>query len=208
MKHRTSIAVLSQYWVPVAAYVVLGAGCYYAFWEPFLAQISLIAEKIAYVLYIGLSFYLLRSPSPRLGIRSSPWWCVDVVLCTYTIIPVLQLTLPLPRPEKSPIDMLNGFPSGHSLAVFALAWIVYEAHPRWGLHWFAGAVLIALARIDAGYHYPYQVLGGATLGSLLGWWICRHPQGLLMPYVRRAFQWMPLRFLVYKAGQLLRRSER
>jgi membrane-associated phospholipid phosphatase len=64
----------------------------------------------------------------------------------------LQLTLPLPRPENSPIELFNGFPSGHSVAVMGLAWVIFEAHPRFGLLWFISAVLIALTRIDAGYH--------------------------------------------------------
>ena len=130
MKQHTSIIVLSRYWIPVVAYMVLAVGCYYAFWEAIFPEIASIFEKIAYLLYLGLTFFLLRITSPRAEIRSSPWWCIDVILCTYTIIPLLQLSLPLPRPESSPIDFVNEFPSGHSVAVFALAWLIYEAHPH------------------------------------------------------------------------------
>jgi hypothetical protein len=47
------------------------------------------------------------------------------------------------------------------------------------------------------------VLSGAALGMLLDWWVCRHPQGLLMPFVHIVLRWIPVRFLFSQMGRVL-----
>ena len=58
-----------------------------------------------------------------------------------------------------------GFVSGHVAVVTALAMIAWPyLGPRWRAVAVAAAVLVALARMYVGAHFPLDVLGGAGLG--------------------------------------------
>lgn len=59
------------------------------------------------------------------------------------------------------------FPSGHTCASFACAFVYYKLYPDIkGKMAMALAVLIALSRLYVGVHYPTDVLGGAVVGLL------------------------------------------
>jgi undecaprenyl-diphosphatase len=62
------------------------------------------------------------------------------------------------------------FPSSHAVNNFAAAVFIYRFFPKlvWAL--FITAILISVSRIYLGLHYPSDVLGGAILGSLLGYY--------------------------------------
>jgi undecaprenyl-diphosphatase len=61
------------------------------------------------------------------------------------------------------------FPSNHAINNFAAATFIYRFFPKlkWAL--FITAVLIAVSRIYLGLHYPSDVLGGAVLGTIIGY---------------------------------------
>jgi undecaprenyl-diphosphatase len=81
------------------------------------------------------------------------------------------------RPCKvlSDIRVLTGcsdsfsFPSSHAVNNFAAAVFFYKIYPK--LKWilFSVAFLIALSRVYVGRHYPSDILGGAVIGSLIGY---------------------------------------
>ena len=62
------------------------------------------------------------------------------------------------------------FPSNHAFNNFAIATFIYRFFPKlkWAL--FLTAFLIAVSRIYLGLHYPSDVLGGAILGIILGFY--------------------------------------
>jgi undecaprenyl-diphosphatase len=61
------------------------------------------------------------------------------------------------------------FPSSHAFNNFAAATFIVRFFPRlWGAL-FITAVLISISRIYLGLHYPSDVLGGAILGSVVGY---------------------------------------
>lgn len=72
----------------------------------------------------------------------------------------------IPFVKKLIEDSTNSFPSGHSLFFFALATGVSFYYPRISILFFLAACTIGLARIEAGAHWPSDVLGGALLGIL------------------------------------------
>ena len=43
---------------------------------------------------------------------------------------------------------------------------IYFYNKKWGIVFFVAAILMALARIVAGVHYPLDILGGAAVGIL------------------------------------------
>lgn len=59
------------------------------------------------------------------------------------------------------------FPSGHSTAIAALAFAIYFKNKKWGYVFIVSALLIGLARVVAGVHFPIDILGGYALGFMV-----------------------------------------
>jgi len=82
-------------------------------------------------------------------------------------------------------DNAGSFPSGHAAFFFALAMAFYlcdraifpESFDKLRVNWsrrvavclFLAAILISLARVFVGVHYPSDILVGALVGALGGW---------------------------------------
>lgn len=60
------------------------------------------------------------------------------------------------------------FPSNHASNMFALATFLSYNYSRLGLLYFSTAALVGYSRIYVGSHYPFDVLGGAIWGVLVG----------------------------------------
>ena len=56
------------------------------------------------------------------------------------------------------------FPSGHTCAAFAAAWILSRYWPRMRPLFFGGAATLGYSRVFVGAHYPGDVATGAALG--------------------------------------------
>lgn len=161
-------------------------------------------EKLLYDAYLCVSLWVLWRASRHC--RSASCWAgLDALLLTYSIVPILQFTLRLPRPQASPIEILNGFPSGHAVALFSLAWLIHLAKPPLGKYWFIAAGIIGLSRVASQYHYDYQVIGGAVLGLTLGWWLAQRRVETLLSW--RAWQWLNARFRSGRNPQDIATSE-
>ena len=63
------------------------------------------------------------------------------------------------------------FPSGHSAFFAALAFSIFFLHKRAGYIFMFFALLIGLARIMAGVHFPIDILGGFVLGALVAYFV-------------------------------------
>lgn len=63
----------------------------------------------------------------------------------------------------------HGFPSGHATMAFALAASVHPVVPRrWRWLPWTLALVVGLARMHVGVHWPADVVGGAALGTAIG----------------------------------------
>ncbi len=60
------------------------------------------------------------------------------------------------------------FPSGHSAFFMAIATSLWFYHKRLSVFFGISAVVIGLSRVIAGIHFPIDILGGLTLGFLVG----------------------------------------
>jgi undecaprenyl-diphosphatase len=66
-------------------------------------------------------------------------------------------------------DDIYSFPSGHASFMFALAFTMYYLDKKAGKILLALALLTGIARVLAGVHFWYDILGGALIGYLISW---------------------------------------
>jgi len=63
-----------------------------------------------------------------------------------------------------PSGKAGGFPSGHTAAWCALAYVLSERFPKLAPVFYTIAALVAWSRVEDGAHFDYQVAAGAVLG--------------------------------------------
>ncbi|MDZ7764895.1 MAG: phosphatase PAP2 family protein [Melioribacteraceae bacterium] len=80
-----------------------------------------------------------------------------------------------PCNELPDVNILAGctssfsFPSSHAVNNFAAAVFFSILYPRYKWAFFTVAFLLAISRPYAGVHYPSDIIGGALIGSLIGY---------------------------------------
>ena len=96
-------------------------------------------------------------------------WCISQVL---------KLLIHTPRPfvEFQNVSSLIpetgfAFPSGHATFYMALAFAIFFSHKKAGYIFMFFALLIGIARIVAGVHFPIDILGGFVLGTLTAYFV-------------------------------------
>ncbi len=107
--------------------------------------------------------------------RRSEMWLLFIPTVAWLVSEILQRLTAWPRPFAYLPDVqqlvehvpTGSFPSSHTTFFFALALVVYTLSRKLG-HWYlAAALLICLARVVAGVHWPSDILGGIALGALV-----------------------------------------
>jgi membrane-associated phospholipid phosphatase len=66
---------------------------------------------------------------------------------------------------------LHSFPSGHAGTSFAVAAVLAAAWPRAAWAFYALAVVVGVGRVLSASHHLSDVLAGALLGLLVGWFL-------------------------------------
>jgi membrane-associated phospholipid phosphatase len=155
---------------PVLAGPLLAFAVTHPLWRVRAAQlVGDFGSHTLYQSFIGLGAVLLLWRGWRRGEKHFLWWPPAVALATGACVEGLKRATRLPRPDGDP----TGFPSGHTSFVFAIAWLITQVYPRWAPLWYAVAVAVGWSRIEGHAHFPYQVLCGAALGTLIGLGISR-----------------------------------
>ncbi len=115
-----------------------------------------------------------RSPRPAHGVAAAVWAGAAAPIALVINIPLAALVnRPRPFVTHSNVIMLvrhaadGGFPSDHSTAAGAVAVGLLLANRRLGIGASVAAILVALARVYVGVHYPGDVAAGLALGALV-----------------------------------------
>jgi undecaprenyl-diphosphatase len=67
----------------------------------------------------------------------------------------------------------SSFPSGHAAFTFGLATVVYFYNKKLGVAFLIAALLVSIARVFVGVHWPSDILAGAIVGVFSGWLVNR-----------------------------------
>lgn len=70
------------------------------------------------------------------------------------------------------VPMDYSFPSGHTTASFAAAYVLMKANRKFGIAAYIIAALIAFSRLYLYVHFPTDVLAGAVIGTVIGMIVC------------------------------------
>jgi undecaprenyl-diphosphatase len=94
-----------------------------------------------------------------------------VLLARGIVTEAIRFFVSRPRPfEVLRIETLipqeggGAFPSGHAAFFFALATLVFLYNRRWGLAYLFFALLIGIARVFSGIHWPADIILGMLVG--------------------------------------------
>ena len=133
-----------------------------------------IARDFGFVILTVLLIYLYKHEDKREGMKDlfivlatavAAWfiahWAKDVF---HTLRPFDALSSVTPLVTESGY----AFPSGHATFFMALASVLWYYHKYLGLFFGLSAVLIGIASITAGVHWPIDILGGLFLGLAIG----------------------------------------
>lgn len=138
---------------------------------------SLIIFCAQYLPYILVAVFLLilifSKETLREKIKFFIFTAISVFLSRVVITEIIRYFYYVPRPfvnnDIVPLishEATGSFPSGHAAFFFALAMAVYYFNRKWGVIFFVSAILMGLARIIAGVHWPIDILAGAIIGIL------------------------------------------
>ncbi|MFH1608987.1 MAG: phosphatase PAP2 family protein [Patescibacteria group bacterium] len=94
----------------------------------------------------------------------------------WSLASVIKIIIQAPRPFiifPNVVSLLNetgfSFPSGHATFFMALATALFFSHKRIGYIFGIFALLIGVARIATGVHFPIDILNGFLLGILIAY---------------------------------------
>lgn len=143
--------------------------------SPFIDAAGIFAAKyIPYIIFFAFLWLVVSQPGWRRRIFFFSEAAIAVILSRGLITEIVRFFYYSPRPFEAlhfqPLIPESGssIPSGHAAFFFALAMIIYFYNRRWCIWYFAITVLISLARIFAGVHWPSDIIAGAVVGILSG----------------------------------------
>lgn len=138
---------------------------------PFITEV-----KNWYIAYIIL-FFLLVIKGGRLGRISAVFAILLITATDQFSANFLKNLIERIRPcnELPDVNILVGctgsfsFPSAHAVNNFAAAVFFTMLFPKYKWPLFIVAFLLASSRVYVGVHYPSDIIGGALIGSALGY---------------------------------------
>lgn len=141
---------------------------------------KLAARVVIYLLPIHMAALWLSGDSAR---RQTALALLVALICGLVASYLIGLGFYRPRPFLSGLGEAlmshrpsASFPSNHALIFSAYAFtLLFLRHYRSGMAVFVAGLIVSVARIYLGVHYPGDILGGFLLGAvsaMASLWIC------------------------------------
>ncbi|MBI4120279.1 MAG: phosphatase PAP2 family protein [Parcubacteria group bacterium] len=139
-----------------------------AYWEVVVG-----VALLAYVWFERINRTELKARVTRVGLA-----LFSAVAARFGVVAVIRYFWPRPRPfvaqhlqaliNQSPFEA--SFPSGHATFFMAIAvYFLLSGEKKVGWFLLASAVIISLARVAAGVHYPSDIAAGWLAGVAVSW---------------------------------------
>ncbi len=148
---------------------------------------AFFARYLVYLLVVGAFVYIFLERDRRKRWFVFAALALSVILSRGILTEVIRFFYPQPRPFEVlgitplfPEDTANSFPSGHASFLFALGAALWFVNRRWGIWYLVLALLVGVARVFAGVHWPVDILGGAAVGIVSAFLV----YALLRPYLQ------------------------
>lgn len=132
------------------------------------------ANYLVYFLVLGFLFLVILETGPRRKLYRFAEGALAALLARGLLTEIIRFFYHHPRPFDfygfQPLIAESGssFPSGHMTFLFAIAMAVWYANKKWGVVYFILSAAVGVARIYAGVHWPYDIVGGIVVGVLSG----------------------------------------
>jgi undecaprenyl-diphosphatase len=129
-----------------------------------------LAEWLPYFLVIGFFIFIFSKKDVRERFALFAEATLAIILSRGIITTAIHFFYYHPRPFDfygfAPLISESGssFPSGHAAWFFALAMMLWYADRKWGWWYFGAAIVMGIARIYVGVHWPLDIIGGAVIG--------------------------------------------
>lgn len=168
-------------------------------WKAF-GDVTLTASLIAPIVYLGLESIVLPTVDPWGDWGGDLLVVSEAMALTGAVQVVMKFAFRRPRPVRyqdvevplSTFDQELSFPSGHvslvAASTTALTTTVFLRHPESQVKYVvlgAGVLLTtltAVSRVEAGQHFPTDVMIGSLVGGIAGFmvpWVHRRRYGLI-----------------------------
>ena len=133
----------------------------------FDAVAGVVAIYFIFILIIFALLFLLRDSK----------WKEIISLCVsggvaWVLAKLLKILIHTDRPfvifpqvQELFIESGYAFPSGHTMVASAVAFSLFFVNKKLGYTFMCFALLIGMARVVAGVHFPIDILGGFVFGS-------------------------------------------
>lgn len=141
------------------------------FLDLIMPWITKLGDSGFFWLLLG-AFLVMFRRTRRCGINEVLAITSGFVICNMLLKNIVQRSRPCWLEPLS--DMLiavpsdYSFPSGHSMASFAAASVIFQYNRRAGIAALTLACLIAISRMYLYVHFPTDVICGALLGTFMG----------------------------------------
>lgn len=139
------------------------------FFDYFIIFLADYLEYFLIIAFISLLFFLTYQRRQKIKIILTVF--VSMMIARFGVVNLIRFFYHRTRPftdhsvNQLIVNNNFSFPSGHAALFFAMAMAIYFYNKKWGLWFFAAAVLMGLGRIIAGVHYPSDIIGGAVIGA-------------------------------------------
>lgn len=139
-----------------------------------------LADYFGYFLILIAGILILKEKGWQGKIYFFSLIALSIILSRGIIAEIIRFFYPIARPFSAlnfePLvnnsGAYNSFPSGHATFYFALAFAIFlffykrgePAGIKLGWQFLTGALIIGIARIFSGVHWPLDILAGAFIG--------------------------------------------
>jgi undecaprenyl-diphosphatase len=129
------------------------------------------AVYVGYIIVAYLIYLWFIKPGSRRMISVA---LIAAVIARFVVTSIIRFLYFHPRPfivmqvHQLIPESGSSFPSGHAAFFFALSAVTYLSNRKLGWTLFVLSLLMGLARIYAGVHWPLDIVGGIIVGITTG----------------------------------------